>query len=166
MILIEPLKRAIEIVRMFNGLEREQLAFLLKKEYHNRNPDADINKLLGLKQIFWEDDIIFVPDLKINPDICVAVQVMQVFWSKNVIAFNRGSYPALITYLKITKKGLRRFHICMEENVSDLRICDENAVVVVITDDKALQCPHLENYYLAVDEDGKYNFYDGRKRKK
>jgi hypothetical protein len=163
MTLIKPMKRALEIVRMFNGLERGQLWFFLKKEYHNRDPNLDIDRLLRTKLIYEDDSCIFVPDLSAETQICEAVRVFQVFWTKGVIAYNKGDYPALIVYNKQTENGLRKFYICVDETVSKLRICEENTVVVVITQNKQLQCPHLQNYYLAVKESGKYNFYKEKK---
>lgn len=157
MMLIKPMKRALEIVRMFNGLEREQLAFFLKKEYHGRY--GDIDRLLRTKLIYEEDGRLFVPYLEVEPSVCDAVRVLQVFWSKQVIAFYKGEYPVLVEFVKQTQDGLRKFFICTDESVMALQCCQKNAAVVVITSNKQLQCPHLQNYYLAVWENGKYNFY-------
>jgi hypothetical protein len=144
---------------MFNGLERGQLWFFLKKEYHNRDSNLDIDRLIRTKLIYAENDCIFVPDLRSEPQICEAVRVFQVFWTKGVIAFNKADFPALIVYNKLTADGLRKFYICVDETVSDLRICENNSAVIVITKNRNLQCPHLQNYYLAVLENGKYIFY-------
>lgn len=157
MTLIKPMKRALEIVRMFNGLEREQLRFFLKKEYHNRY--GDIDRLLRTRLIYEEDERIYIPDMEVAPSICEAVRILQIFWSKNLVDYYKGKSPVLAVYVKQTKNELRKFHICTDENVSDLRVSDDNAAVIVITDNRQLQCPHLRNYYLAVLENGKYNFY-------
>jgi len=159
MILAKPMKRCLELVRMFNGLERDQLYFFLKKEFPKRNPNLDMNRILRMRLIYEQDNIFHLPYTESNPYMREAVQVLQDFWSRNIIGFNKGNHPVMVMFSKLMKGKARKFYVCRDENVSDLRLCEDNAVVIIITADKDFHCPHLNDYVIAVKEDGKYNYY-------
>lgn len=134
MVLKKPLKRGLELVRILNGLNREQLYFFLKKEFPDRNPNADIDKLLRMKLIVQEDSTIFIPNITIEPNIQEAIEIMQSFWNNELYGFEKGEHPTILRFVKMYNKKPHTFYICKDENVSDLRIIAEDAVVIAITD--------------------------------
>ena len=164
--MIEPMKRAVEIVRMFNGLEREQLYFLLKKAFPKRNPNLDVDRLLRMKLLFQENSLIRIPYSEINPDMCEAVRILQLFWSKNIVHYCGGNKPVLLKITKLMGKSAVDFYICKDSDISRVNAYDDNSIVIILTDNMQLACPHLCNYVLAVkDDNDRYNFYKNNKNK-
>jgi hypothetical protein len=165
------MKYALEIVRMFNGLEREQLYFFMKKKFPERNPNVDIDRLLRMKRLFeaFEDSscnsynsynsAVHIPYSEFNSDIQEAVQILQEFWSKNLVDFSKGDYPVLLRFTKLMSESARDFCVCNDKDISDYCLYKDNTLVIVITDNRNLQCPLLRNYVLAVKDNCKHKFY-------
>jgi len=160
MILIEPMKRGLEIVRMFNGLEREQLYFLLKKEYPKRNANTDINRLLRMKLVTAQDDAIIIPGTDTDSDIREAVQILISFWNKNILSYNRGQSPVLLKFSKLMRGFVCDFYVCKTGDLSMLRLEDNTAVIVLAETKNKFQNIKLNcEILIAVKEYGKYLFY-------
>jgi hypothetical protein len=154
------MKRGLELVKMYNGLDREQLYFFLVREFGTRNVNMDIDRLLRMKLVMMKDDeILYIPDTEPNPIIRDAVRILRAFWNKNVLSFNRGMSPVLIRFTKMLKYENCDFCICKDENIFGLSENDRNAMIIVITDNKDLRFPFLSNYLLAVKENDKFNYY-------
>ena len=109
MILIEPLKRALEIVKIFNGLGREQLAFLMKTEYPNRKPDMDIDKLLRMKLIFSTDDSVHIPGRSCNKNIRQTVEIMLEICGCDFFIFDKSKKPFLLDFIVIRNDKAHKY---------------------------------------------------------
>jgi len=154
------MKRGLELVTMFNGLDREQLYFLLKKEFGNRNANKDIDRLLRMKVIMIKDDeILYMPDTEPNPDIREALRILQAFYNKRMNSFERGKSPVLLKFSKEIKGESCNFCVCKAENVSKLPMSEKNAMIIIIANNKQLRFPFLRSYLLAVKEYGRFNYY-------
>jgi|GEM_PF-1979588 len=173
MFLIEPMRRVLEIARMFNGIEKDRLYFIAKKEYPNRNPNMDIDRLCRMKLISVEDGAVCVSDSAILPNMNEAVEIMIKFWNKNILGFEQGESPVLLKFTKLVKGKARTFYVCDAGNLSGLRIRGENAAVIVIADSQNYQVTQslqkLQGLLdceviTAVKEYGKYYFYKGEQK--
>lgn len=173
MILIEPMKYALEFIKMFNGLSENQLSFFMEKKFSNRNPARDVDRLLRMKLIIKQNNAIYIPNMAVKPDIQEAVEIACHFWNKNTISLSNEQHPILLKLVKLFKGNAHAFLICKAEDVSDLRVDNENSTVIVISDFNykykieniiksrcsALNCGFL----IAVKEYGKYYYYKIRK---
>ena len=120
-----------------------------------------------MKLIDLEDETIFIPNTKTNPDIREAVRILIMFWNKNMLGFGRVKSPALIRFSKLIKGKTCNFYICKTDDFSELYVNEENITVILITNTKsrfatAKQLQENKFNYailLAVNENGKYTFY-------
>ena len=161
MVLIEPIKYGLELVQKYNGLERSQLAFLMRKRYVNRNPDMDIDKLLRMNLVIEQKDSIFAINQKVCVDIREAMRVMLVLWNSKGVYFDKGDYPVLLTFIKSSEKSTHRYVVCWANNANDNRLYkyeNSDCTIIFVTQNKELSCG-FSNYICAVKENGTYKFY-------
>jgi hypothetical protein len=164
MFLIEPLQYGIKLTKMFNGLEYRQLAFLLRKKYPRRNPEIDIDKLLRMNLLIEDDGSVFIPYVEPIIDIREPLRIMISLWKGNIIGFDKGRRPALLTFTRLNDTVVHQYIVCGAKNRTDKRLyefdCIDNKppTFIILTKNKNLEC-QFRDYVLAVKSDGRHKFY-------